>query len=99
MMYMSPFPLLNNYGVCYNTTKQHSLHKPSNARVKMNTHTLLRFKDKHTLEHCNRVLRSFAIRYYVLCILTSFRVLSAPESWSKHVPPQGVDQLLHIDQL
>ena len=35
--------------------------RPSNGRVKMNTYTLLRFKDKHKLEHCNRVLRSIAI--------------------------------------
>ena len=30
----------------------------------------------------------------LLCISTSFWVLRAPKSWSKHVPPQGVDQLL-----
>ena len=31
--------------VTSNTTKQHSLYRTANARVKMNTYTLLRFKD------------------------------------------------------
>ena len=46
---------------------------------------------------------------YLLCISNSFRVLRAPKSWSKpktqpkkdkfEVPPHGVDQLLHVNQL
>ena len=44
----------------------------------------------------------------LLCISTSFWVLRTTKSWSKHkinqknnfeVPPQGVIQLLHVDQL
>ena len=46
----------------------------------------------------------------MLCISTSFWVLHVPKSWSKpkkinwkktilRNPPQGVDQLLHVDQL
>ena len=58
-------PLLNNYGVMLQHDQATKPTRPSNIRVKMNTYTILRFKDKHILEHCNRVLRSVVIRYYV----------------------------------
>ena len=67
----------------------------------------------HIFTLCLSMVNIFIqIKPQLLCILTSFWVLRAPKSWAKHcfqpffnlfyyfkVPPQGVDQILHVNQL
>ena len=49
----------------------------------MNTYTLLRFKDKHILEHCNKVLRSIAIIIWVRDLLGGQRITKKKSSWEE----------------